>query len=144
VVSGLKINYAKSGILLINISSSLSVQLADKLGCKTNSLSLTCLGILIHRRKPNKEIWNSLISKIQRKINNLKDRFLSLGGRMSMLQSILYVVPLYILSIHKMLLWVRKKIDSIRLYFLWQGASDQHKYPLIRWSKLCKSRRSGG
>jgi hypothetical protein len=79
VVSGLKINYAKSDILLINISSSLSVQLADKLGCKTNSLPLTCLGILIHRRKPNKEIWNSLISKIQRKINNLQDRFLSWG-----------------------------------------------------------------
>jgi len=63
---------------------------------------------------------------------------------MVLLQSVLSVVPLYILSIHKMPVWVRKKIDSIRLQFLWQGTSEKHNYPLVRWTKLCGSKKSGG
>jgi hypothetical protein len=116
--------------------TSLSTQLADRLGCTIGSLPLTYLGVPIHWRKPSKEVWNSLISKIQRKLSSWKGCFLSLGDRMVMLQDILSVVPLYILSIHKMPVWVREKIDNIRIQFLWQGTSEKHKYPLVRWSKL--------
>jgi hypothetical protein len=38
-----------------------------------------------------------------------------------MLQYVLTAVTLYILSIHELPVWIRKKLDSIRAKFLWQG-----------------------
>jgi hypothetical protein len=61
-----------------------------------------------------------------------------------MLQSVLSAVPLYMLSIHKLPVWVRKKLDSIRAKFLWRGAYSKFEYPLVRWSKIYQGKSNSG
>jgi Reverse transcriptase (RNA-dependent DNA polymerase) len=68
--SGLKINYAKSDVYPVNLSPSEGTTLASQLGCKVNYFPLTYLGVLIHWRKPPKEIWHTLLDKIEKKLSN--------------------------------------------------------------------------
>lgn len=117
-LSGLKINYAKSDIHPINLSASKGSHLASLLGCQLGSLPFTYLGVLIHWRKPGRSTCDALISKVPRKLSNWRGRFFSLEGRLVLLNSVLSAVTLYMLSIHKLSVWVRKQLDSIRLKFL--------------------------
>lgn len=138
-MSGLKINYAKSDILPINLSQSEAGSLADVIGCKIGDPPLTYWGIPIHWRKPGRSVWNDLIQKLQKKLSSWKGRFLSLGGKIVMLKSVLSSVPLYTLSLHRMPVWAKKQMDSIFLKFLWQGTEEKKKYALVAWKKICNS-----
>jgi len=39
---------------------------------------------------------------------------------------------------------VIKKVDVVRKRFFWQGGGTKRKYHLIKWSRICKTRRKGG
>lgn len=66
---------------------------------------------------------------------------LSIGGILTLLNSVLTTIPLYALSVYKLPLTVIKMIDKIRRRFLWQGNSKKKKYILLDWytSRLTKS-----
>lgn len=70
---------------------------------------------------------------------------LSLGGRLTLLNSVLSAIPIFWMSIYKLPSWVVKSIDKIRRDFLWSGSDiQQSKIRLVRWSRLCRSREQGG
>jgi hypothetical protein len=39
---------------------------------------------------------------------------------------------------------ISEKIDKIRRSFFWQGGGTKKKYHLVRWDKICKSKKKGG
>jgi hypothetical protein len=39
---------------------------------------------------------------------------------------------------------VIKRMDKRRRNFFWQGVSMKKKYHLVRWKKICKSKKKGG
>jgi hypothetical protein len=48
------------------------------------------------------------------------------------------------LSLYKMLVKIKKNLDSIRCQFLWQGTSTKNRFALIKWTKVCMPRHFGG
>jgi hypothetical protein len=80
-----------------------------------------------------------LIHKIQSRLQVWKDKFLSLGGRVVLLNSVLTLISLCYLSLYKVPSWCLLKIDKIRRTFLWAGVdkgSNRH-IALMRWSIIC-------
>ena len=70
---------------------------------------------------------------------------LSLGGRLSLVNSILTSVPTYWISIYKLLSWVSKAIDRTRPDFLWRGPDiNMMGCKLVNWKRLCKHGDSAG
>jgi hypothetical protein len=48
------------------------------------------------------------------------------------------------LSIYKMPVKIRKKLDNIRCQFLWQGTSIKKRFALVNWKKNCMPKNLGG
>ena len=67
------------------------------------------------------------------------------GGRITLLNSVISNLPSYYMSFYEMPPWVIKRIDKIRRDFLWKGGHERGKgLPLVKWERVCKKREFGG
>lgn len=117
--AGLKINFNKSSLIGIDISKALANRHSDMLGCSQSSLPLLYLGFPLHYRNASYNNWTVVIDKITGKLESWKSKYLSLGGRLTLLNSILSAVPIYYLYVLHLPVRVEKEIDRIRRRFLW-------------------------
>ena len=69
---------------------------------------------------------------------------MSIAGRTTLLSSSLNNAPIYQMSIYLLPKTIVYKLDKIRRTFFWQGGGTRRKYHLIRWTKICKSKKKGG
>src|SRR5688572_1255168 len=89
------------------------------------------LGVSIDKKKINKNLWCPMIEKLEKRLAGWQGRFLSLGGRLTLLNSCLSNVPLYMLSIYPPPKTVIKKIDLLRRRLLWQGENSPENFTLL-------------
>ncbi|MCH80102.1 LINE-1 reverse transcriptase like [Trifolium medium] len=75
---------------------------------------------------------------------NLAERFISLGGRVVLLKSVLNSIPIFYLSFLKMPVKVWKQIVRLQRNFLWGGASQNRKIAWVSWDKVCRPKNCGG
>ena len=129
--SGLKINFRKSVIIPVGVIKNDPKRLAIACGCGIGQLPLKYLGVLIGVSPKRKEIWEPVILRIQKRLAMWKCKFLSFGGRVTLINSVLTSLPLYYMSIFKAPIGVIKRIDKIRRAFLWGGNGEKRK-----WRKL--------
>jgi hypothetical protein len=108
-LSGLKINFIKSEIVPLNLTKEEGIQYANILECKVSSFPITYLGVPLHWHKLKNKDWDFLISKIENKLENWKEKLLSIGGRLTLIKSVLSAMPLYWMSIFRLPVQVRKK-----------------------------------
>jgi hypothetical protein len=54
-----------------------------------------------------------------------------------LLDSVFSTTPLYMLSLYKVPVKIRKKMDSIRCQFIWQDTSTKKKFALVSWKWVC-------
>jgi hypothetical protein len=117
----LKVNFAKSELIPLNISHSRAQHFAHILGCDLGKLQIKYLEIFLHWKAHSKKIWMNLIHKIQSRLQIWKDKFLSLDDRVFLLNSVLSSIPLYYLSIYRLSSWCLNKINRIRKFSYGQG-----------------------
>lgn len=67
-LSGMKINYAKSEMIPLNLSDQEGSHFAQLFGCKVTCLPITYLGLPLHYKKPSLLDWQSVIDKIDSRI----------------------------------------------------------------------------
>ena len=107
--------------------------------CLTSLLPLTYLGILISGRIPRRQDWKQLISKTWSHLPSWKSKFLSLGARLTLMNSILSAVPNLLPQ------WVIKKIklDLKRLPLVWSRHWTSELSPR-QLKTFVQVKRSGG
>ena len=116
--SGLKINFKKSVIIPVGVMEEDPERLAAAYGCGIGQLPLKYLGVLIGVSPRGREIWEPVILRIQKRLSMWKRKFLSFGGRVTLINSVLTSLLLYYMSIFKVSICVIKRIDKIRRVFL--------------------------
>lgn len=134
-LSGLKINFHKSALVPLNITQELASTLASQLGCQLSTLPIIYLGVPLHWKKLRTSDWEPLVSKIENRLQSWKGSLLSLGGRVTLLNSVLSAIPLYWLSIYIIPVNIRQKIDRIRKQFLWAGSDSSRKKNIILYPR---------
>ncbi|WMV40485.1 hypothetical protein MTR67_033870 [Solanum verrucosum] len=117
-VSGLHINWSKSFIYPVNTVVNIE-DLANTLGGKVGELPTTYLGMPLGSKSKSKEIWSGVIEKCERKLANWKCQYLSSGGRLTLVNSVLDALPSYMMSLFPIPAKVTKRLDAIRRNFLW-------------------------
>ena len=100
-VSGLKINLEKSTILGINTRQELLPSLALIFYCRVSEWPLSYLGLPLGGNPKTIGFWDPVVERISRRLDGWKKAFLSLGGRITLIQSGLSHIPSYILSLFK-------------------------------------------
>lgn len=99
-LAGLETNFSKTCMYSSKLGDLPEVSTAETLNCVVGTLSITYLGILIsRRRRPHKQDWEGFILKIKRCLSAWKVRYLSLGWRLTLVNSVLSALPLYRMSI---------------------------------------------
>lgn len=66
---------------------------------------------------------------------------MSIAGRSTLISACLNNSPIYQFSVY---LAPKTISDKIRRTFFWQGGGTKRKYHLVRWVKICKSKKKGG
>jgi hypothetical protein len=116
-VSGLKINLAKSVLVPIGCVDNVD-GLAGILGCGVSSLPLKYLGYPLGASFKAKSIWDGVVGKIERRLASWKRMYLSKGGRVALVKSILSNLPSYFLSLFPIPATVANRIEKFHQDFL--------------------------
>uniref|UniRef100_A0A0V0IE94 Putative ovule protein n=1 Tax=Solanum chacoense TaxID=4108 RepID=A0A0V0IE94_SOLCH len=142
-VSGLHINWGKSYIYPINEVVQIE-ELANTLGGQIGELPTIYLGMPLGAKSKSISIWSGVIEKCERKLANWKSQYLSRGGRLTMISSVLDALPTYMMSVFPAPAGVIDRIEVLRRTFFWQGNEDKRKYHLVKWEEMNISKKIGG
>ena len=89
-------------------------------------------------------VWQPLISKFESRLAKWKQRCLSMGGRISLINSVLSAMPIYLLSFFKIPKKVVQKAVSIQRNFLWGGGVEAARIAWVNWDTVCLPKSKGG
>lgn len=145
-MSGLKINFSKSEILLINGDNNKSIQYAELFNCVSGSLPVKYLGVPVSPCRLKVRDWTPLEEKNMKKLAVWMGSCMSIAGRTTMIDSSLSNTFIYHMSIYLLPKTTTDILDKQRRTFLWQGGKkgQKEKYHLVRWETICKSKKKGG
>ncbi|GJZ98807.1 RNA-directed DNA polymerase, eukaryota [Tanacetum coccineum] len=141
LASGLKINIQKSQLLGVGVPNNVVQQAANLIGCGFLRCPFRYLGVMIGNKMSRKSAWDSTIQKLQSKLSKWKVKTLSIGGRLTLLKSVLGAYPLYYLSIFKVPKGVLKIMDSLRSNFFNGVASSDRKITWVAWDNILASKK---
>ena len=99
VVSGLKINFAKSSFGAFGRDDQWRQMAATYLNCSQLALPFVYLGIPIGANPRQAHVWEPIIQKYERRLARWKQRYISFGGRVALIQSVLTSLPIYYFSL---------------------------------------------
>nr|GEV29006.1 RNA-directed DNA polymerase, eukaryota [Tanacetum cinerariifolium] len=101
LLSGLKINLIKSQILGIGISNDIVAAVALTLRCSVLKTPFKYLGVMVGGNNSTTQAWDDMINKLKAWLSNWKLKTLFVGGRLTLLKSVLGSSPIYTMSIYK-------------------------------------------
>jgi hypothetical protein len=127
LASGLKVNFGKSKVIGVNVSGEFLGVAERFLHCSRASLPFTYLGLPVGANARKLSTWQPLINTISRKLGSWNNRWISMGGRVVLINSILNSIPIFFLSFMKMPVKVWKEVVKIQRKFLWGGVSTQRR-----------------
>lgn len=98
-ISGLAITLEKSELILTNVDGQLEADLETILGCLLKQFPFTYLGIPLLDRPLPRTAYISLIEKLNKKLASWATKFLSIAGRLVLLNSILSALPVHYMTV---------------------------------------------
>lgn len=119
LVSGLKVNFHKSSLIGINIDESFLSSAAKFLNCRVGGIPFKYLGLPVGANPRKLSTCQPMLDVLLRRLSSWKNRYLSLGGRIVLLNSVLIGIPIYFLSYMKMPLKVWMEVVRIQREFPW-------------------------
>jgi hypothetical protein len=109
-MSGLKINFHKSEVFYFRRAKDRESRYEQLFGCKKWSLPFKYLGILMHYRILNNKDWEMIEERIEKKLSSWKGKYLSVEGRLVLINLVLSSLPLFMLSFFKISKGVLEKL----------------------------------
>ncbi|XP_058741454.1 uncharacterized protein LOC131613833 [Vicia villosa] len=163
ILSGLSINYNKSKLIGININSRFLDVVTSSISCKREEKEFSFLGICIGSNPIRIKFWSPLVENIRKRFRTWKGRWLSFGGRITLLKSVLGSLPIFTLSFYlapKKWKWrilentnsiwyrmLKARYGDIKLRMVIEGGRlDNYCTKLVWWSDILslEKRTSGG
>jgi len=97
-LSGLKINFHKSELFCFGDVRDHEYQYSQLFGCNIGSYPFQYLGIPMHFRKLSNKDWKAVEDRVEKRLSGWKGKFLSVGGRLVQINSVLSSLPMFMLS----------------------------------------------
>ncbi|KAG9449626.1 hypothetical protein H6P81_009591 [Aristolochia fimbriata] len=139
--SGQKVNWSKTEVFGFNMDNEVLQHFAATLGCSVGTLPSTCLGLLLFHSRISKSLWCPVIEKVQKRLSIWKGKMLSKAGRLILIRACLSGIPMHYYALPSS---VVKELERLYRNFLWKGATEDFKYHLVNWRKVCLPKSKGG
>ncbi|KAG5620177.1 hypothetical protein H5410_005395 [Solanum commersonii] len=114
------------------------------LGGEVGVLPTTYLGMPLGVKSNSIEIWDGVIEKCEKRLARWKSQYLSLGGRLTLINYVLDALPTYVMSLFPIPPGMINRLDSIRKKNLWQGNKERRGYHLVKSKTVITEKRVGG
>ncbi|GJZ65216.1 hypothetical protein Tco_0621912 [Tanacetum coccineum] len=118
--------------------------MANNIGCGATKFSLKYLGVSVGCNMARCINWNAIIQKFFSKLSSQKARLLSVGGRLSLIKSVLGNIPTFYMSIYLMPVSIREKLESLRNKFFTRGDPNDKNMTWVKWKICLASKKDGG
>ncbi|KAL0920796.1 hypothetical protein M5K25_009965 [Dendrobium thyrsiflorum] len=105
---------------------------------KVNAIESQCQTVPSEGRKKSL-LFDGLISSLNKKLMSWDSNFLSFGGRLTLIKSVLCSIPVYSFQTLFPTLTVRTRIGRIINRFFWKGTSNNNKIHWTVWDNCCGS-----
>ncbi|GJT83472.1 hypothetical protein Tco_1057814 [Tanacetum coccineum] len=90
------------------------------------------------------EGWNEVINRFRERLSSWKAKSLSIGGRLTLVKSVLGSLPLYYFSLFKAPASIIKTLESIRSRFFWGLDDSLSGISWVKWSSILLDASKGG
>uniref|UniRef100_A0A7C9AA13 Reverse transcriptase domain-containing protein n=1 Tax=Opuntia streptacantha TaxID=393608 RepID=A0A7C9AA13_OPUST len=142
-MSGLRVNLNKSVIIPIGEVPNVNA-LAQFFGCKVDYLPSSYLGLPLGASYKSKAVWDPLIERFHRRLAGWKAKLLSRGGRLTLLKSTLWSLPIYFMSLFTIPASIAHQLERIMRDFLWNSNSSCNGLHWVNWDEVCRPKQEGG
>jgi hypothetical protein len=145
-VSGLSINPAKSTVHFWGLSET-------KLTCLKFSIPYTFFDLNLGFRYLGYQLklgassscdWSWLVAIFERRIGFWCNKWLSLGGRLILVKSVLESLVVYLMTLERIPKKIISQLRRLSFKFLWNDLAGKRRFQLCSWQTLSRPKRSGG
>ena len=143
-ISGLKVNFNKSMLTGVNMSESWLSEAALVMKCRRGTISFVYLGLPIGGDPRKLCFCKLVVDRIVSRLSSWNNKFLSFGGRLVLLKSVLSSLTVYFLSFFKAPVGIISSIESIFFKKIWGGGEDFRKITWIDWESIFTPKEDGG
>lgn len=133
----MKVNFFKSELIRVRATEEQVSALADILGCKVGGLSTSYLGLPLCAGKALESVWNPVVERVDKRLAVWKGKYLLVGGRVTLIHSILANLPVYFMSKFKCPASVVERLEKLQRDFLWHDRESKNEFHLVDWKSLC-------
>ncbi|GJZ89135.1 RNA-directed DNA polymerase, eukaryota, reverse transcriptase zinc-binding domain protein [Tanacetum coccineum] len=130
--SGLRMNLHKSTLLGVFVVDEKVNRAALKMGCSTFKMPFSYLGIKVGGLMSRINSWDEVVTRVYSRLSKWKMKTLSIGGRLTLLKSVLGLTPIYYMSMFKVSSQVLKILEAIRCQFFNGADSKEKKMSFIK------------
>lgn len=131
--SGLRPSLAKSSIYLSNVHGDTKDAILSFLPFQVGSLPFRYLGVPLSSKRPSVA-----------GILNWKSKFLSFGGRLQLIRSVLESLQLYWMMVFTIQSSVVQDLERLFRDFLWAHGNSSKGKARVAWDEVCRPKKMGG
>lgn len=95
MTSGVKINFHKTVICGVGLNDEELKSFASVLKCKSQKFPIKYLGMPLCVSPRLNSSWKDVIEKVRKRLASWKRRYLSFGGRIVLIKSVLFSLPIF-------------------------------------------------
>lgn len=142
--SGLNINLSKTKIFGIGVSMAETRSLASQCHCSPGDLPFTYLGLPVGENMKLLKRLKIVEAKLSSKLSIWAAKILSIGGRYTLLKSVLNSLPLYYFSLFHAPVGIINRLEILRNKFLWVSIGSSRKMIWASSRKMFGDFETGG
>ncbi|GJY57737.1 hypothetical protein Tco_0457629 [Tanacetum coccineum] len=117
---------------------------ATLVGCSTFYPPFHYLGVKAGASMTTLNSWKEFTTKISSRLSKWKLKTLSIGGRLTLLKSVLTAIPIYHMSLYKVPVGILNDMESIRRDFFNGIEKSKKKMVWISWETILASKKNRG
>ncbi|XP_024014348.1 uncharacterized protein LOC112088307 [Eutrema salsugineum] len=142
--SGLHISLEKSTIYMAGIENVEKEAIIEQFPFESGNLPVRYLGLPLLTRRMTSADYLPLIEKIRSQITSWSARPLSFGGRLQLLNSVVFSLTNFWISAFRLPKSCIQEIDKLCSAFLWSGPALNSRKTKVAWSVVTTPKREGG
>ncbi|GJU86509.1 RNA-directed DNA polymerase, eukaryota [Tanacetum coccineum] len=131
-------------LLGVGVSNDATVAAATNLGCAIMKAPFKYLGVMVGGNMSRIDAWDETLSNLRSRLSKWKSKTLSIGGRLTLLKSVLGSSPIYAMSLYKVPKSVLSSMEAIRRNFFYGSQEADKNITWVKWSKVLAAKQFGG
>ncbi|KAK1614885.1 hypothetical protein QYE76_020402 [Lolium multiflorum] len=143
-MSGLRINFHKSEVMVMGTSDLEKQRIANMLNCKQGSFPFTYLGLPISDHAITAADWGPLTAKVAKRADPWTGKFMSSAARLILVNACLSSLPLHAMGVYMLGDGIHDVLRKHRAKFFWEANGPKKKYHWVRWDAVCMPKSMGG